>query len=533
MTSGYVLITVILFLGGLIAVSGDRVGTKVGKARLTIFKLRPRQTATLVTIVVGTFLSAAVLTVLFAASEQLRTGVFDLQTLQKKLSSTSEELAKAISQKNYIQQQLEKLRIEQSEAKDALMGINQSVKNELTKRSSTAQQLKKARQQLEEVGNQRTSLQKEVDAITRQISDLSTKQMVLEKQKEQITTNITQVNKQLMRLAQQVINLNDSQQQTSNPQMLSEVRQQQGKIRELSGQLRAKDKVLGQIATQVRQQKQKLEVRKAQLQEKERQFQVVENELNQVISQEQLLNRQLTDLEKQLRDREQKMAFIDRELGDLEREYQHFRQGDIVILRHQVMVFDVVTTTKDQSSQKIIDKLLQQANQTALAATHPGDIDKGRRIVQLSSDQQQKLMDQIKDGRQYVVRFFAMTNYLVNDQEIRLFADAALNQKVFKAGEILSSSSADPTNMKDSQLRQQLDLLLSSSQLRARRVGILGDSIEIGNGNMSSFIKFIGQMKAQSGSIDLQAIAVGDTFTAGPLKVKLQALQKGKVIFST
>ncbi len=533
MTSGYILITVILFLGGLIAVSGDRVGTKVGKARLTIFKLRPRQTATLVTIVVGTFLSAAVLTVLFAASEQLRTGVFDLQTLQKKLTATTEELTKAISQKNYIQQQLEKLRIEQSEAKEALTGINQSVKTELTKRSTTAQQLKKARQQLEEVGNQKTNLEKEVDAITRQISDLSTKQMVLEKQKEPITNDIAQVNKNLMRLAQQVINLNDNQQQTPNPQMLSEVKQQQEKIRELSGQLRAKDKVLGQIASQLRQQKQKLEVRKAQLQEKDRQFQAVENELKGVISQEQLLNRQLTNLEQQMRDRQQKMAFIDQEVGNLEQEYQHFRQGDIAILRNQVMVFDVVTTTKDNSSQKIIDKLLQQANQTALAATHPGDLDKDRQIVQLSLDQQQKLSAQIKDGRQYVVRFFAVTNYLVNAQEIRLFADAALNQKVFKTGEILSSSSADPTNMKDFQLRQQLDLLLSSSQFRARRVGILGDSIEIDNGNMSSFIKFMNQLKAQNGSIDLQAIVVSDTFTAGPLKVKLQALQKGKVIFST
>ncbi len=510
------------------------MGTKVGKARLTIFKLRPRQTATLVTVVVGTFLSAAVLTVLFAASEQLRTGVFDLQKLQKKLSSTTEELAKAISQKNYIQQQLEKLRIEQSEAKDALMGINQSVKNELTKRSSTAQQLKKVRQQLEEVGNQKTNLQKEVEAITRQISDLSTKQMVLEKQKEQVTSEISQVNGQLIRLAQQVINLNDSQQQTSNPQIINEVQQQQGKVRELFGQLRTKEKVLGQIATQVRQQKQKLEVRKAQFQEKERQFQVVENELKEVLSQQKLLDRQLTDLEKQLRDREQKMAFIDQEVGNLEQEYQHFRQGDIAILRNQVMVFDVVSATKDQSAQKIIDQLLQQANRTALAATQPGDVDKSRQtIVQLSLDQQQKLIDQMKDGRQYVVRFFAVSNYLVNDREVRLFADAALNQKVFKAGEILSSSSADPVNMKDSQLRQQLDLLLSSSQFRARRVGILGDSIEINNGNMSSIIKFMGQMKTQRSSIDLQAIAVGDTFTAGPLKVKLQAMQKGKVIFST
>ncbi len=533
MTSGYILIIVILLLGGIIAVSGDRVGSKVGKARLTIFKLRPKQTATLVTIIVGTFLSASVLTVLFAASEQLRTGVFDLQKLQKKLSLTSEELAKAISQKNYIQQQLEKLRIEQSEAKDELMGINQSVKNELTKRSTSAQQLKKVQQQLEEVGSQKTNLQKDVDAITRQISDLSTKQLVLEKQKEQQTTEINQVNRRLTRLAQQLINLNDTQQQVSNPQMSIEINQQQAKVRELSQQIRSKETVLGQIATQLRQQKQALEVRKAQLQEKNRQFQVVDNELNDVVSQQQLLNRQLTDLEKQLRDREQKMAFIDQEVGDLEREYQHFRQGDIAILRNQVMVFDVVTATKDQPTQKIIDKLLQQANQTALAATHPGDSNKGRQVVQLSLDQQQKLIDQIKDGRQYVVRFFAVSNYLVNDTEIRLFADAALNQKVFAVGEILSSSSADPTKMTNAQLRQQLDLLLSSSQFRARRVGILGDSIEIGNGNMSSFIQFLGQMKAQSGSIDLQAIAVSDTFTAGPLKVKLQALQKGKVIFST
>jgi uncharacterized protein (DUF3084 family) len=533
MTSGYILITVILFLGGIIAVSGDRIGTKVGKARLTIFKLRPKQTATLVTIVVGTFLSASVLTVLFAASEQLRTGVFDLQKLQKKLSSTSDELAKAISQKNYIQQQLEKLRIEQSEAKEALLGINESVKNELSKRSSAAQQLKKVQEQMEEVGSQKTSLQKDVDETTRQISDISTKQLVLEKQKEQLTTEITQVNRRLGHLARQVINLNDARQQTPNPQLPAEIEQQHRQVRELSGQLRAKEKILGQLATQLRQQQQKLEVRKAQLQEKNRQFQVIDNELKEVIAQQQLLNRQLTQLEKQLQDRERKMAFIDRELGNLEQEYQNFRRGDIAILRNQVMVFDVVTVTPQKPASQIIGQLLQQANQTALAAIRPGERQPDRTVVQLSLDQQQKLIDQIKDGRQYVVRFFAVSNYLVNDREVRLFADAALNQKVFAKGEILSSSAADPTKMTDTQLRQQLDLLLSSSQFRARRVGVLGDSIEIDSGNMSSFIQFLAQMKAHQGSIDLQAVAVANIYTAGPLKVKLQAIKQGKVIFST
>jgi uncharacterized protein (DUF3084 family) len=126
MVSGYILIGVVLFLGGIIAVSGDRIGSKVGKARLTLFKLRPRQTATLVTVAAGTLLSASVLTVLFASSEQLRTGIFDLQRLQNKLRNTSDELAQAISQKNNFQRDLETLRIEQSEAKDALSGVNQS-----------------------------------------------------------------------------------------------------------------------------------------------------------------------------------------------------------------------------------------------------------------------------------------------------------------------------------------------------------------------------------------------------------------------
>jgi uncharacterized protein (DUF3084 family) len=372
-----------------------------------------------------------------------------------------------------------------------------------------------------------------VDETTRQISDISTKQLVLAKQKEQLTAEITQVNRRLGNLARQVINLNESRQQTPNPQLPAEIEQQHRKVRELSGQLRSKEKILEQLAAQLRQHKQKLEVRKAQLQEKTRQFQVIDNELNDVISQQQLLNRQLTQLEKQLQDREQKMAFIDREVGNLEQEYQNFRRGDIAILRNQVMVLDVVTATKQKPAPQIIGQLLQQANQTALAALRPGDRQKDRQVVQLSLDQQQKLIDQIKDGRQYVVRFFAVSNYLVNDSEVRLFADAALNQKVFTKGEILSSSSADPTKMTDTQLRQQLDLLLSSSQFRARRVGVLGDSIEIDSGNMSSFIQFLAQMKAHQGSIDLQAVAVSNIYTAGPLKVKLQAIKQGKVVFST
>lgn len=56
MTTGLVLIAAILILGGVIATVGDRLGTRVGKARLTLFNLRPRKTATLITILTGELL---------------------------------------------------------------------------------------------------------------------------------------------------------------------------------------------------------------------------------------------------------------------------------------------------------------------------------------------------------------------------------------------------------------------------------------------------------------------------------------------
>ncbi|XGB38754.1 MAG: DUF3084 domain-containing protein [Cyanobacteria bacterium LVE1205-1] len=41
MSTGYVLVFAILVLGGVIATVGDRLGTRVGKARLSLFNLRP------------------------------------------------------------------------------------------------------------------------------------------------------------------------------------------------------------------------------------------------------------------------------------------------------------------------------------------------------------------------------------------------------------------------------------------------------------------------------------------------------------
>ncbi len=86
--SGWLLIIFLLLLGGIISSFGDLIGTKIGKARFSILKLRPRRTATLITIITGSLISASSLSLMLLVNRQLRVGLFRLDDLQKKLQES-------------------------------------------------------------------------------------------------------------------------------------------------------------------------------------------------------------------------------------------------------------------------------------------------------------------------------------------------------------------------------------------------------------------------------------------------------------
>ncbi len=111
MSTGVIWVVAILILGGVIATVGDRIGTKVGKARLSLFKLRPRKTATVVTILTGTIISASSLGILLAADKRLRDGIFEIGRIQKQLENKRYELENNRKQLEATNQQ--KIKVEQ------------------------------------------------------------------------------------------------------------------------------------------------------------------------------------------------------------------------------------------------------------------------------------------------------------------------------------------------------------------------------------------------------------------------------------
>ena len=119
---GVLLIGVLIITGGAIAFIGDRLGTKIGKKRLSIFGLRPRHTSIVITIFTGICITTLTFGVMAAASENVRTALFGMERLNRTMQETQANLTQT-------QTALQAAQAEQGLAEEAL---NQS-KEEVAK----------------------------------------------------------------------------------------------------------------------------------------------------------------------------------------------------------------------------------------------------------------------------------------------------------------------------------------------------------------------------------------------------------------
>ncbi|GDX72664.1 hypothetical protein LBMAG39_10970 [Cyanobium sp.] len=93
--SGWLLILALLLLGGVLSTLGDRLGSKVGKARLSLLGMRPRRTAVLITVLTGSLISGISLGLMLLVSDRLRTGLFELDQIERRLKDSREALTRS------------------------------------------------------------------------------------------------------------------------------------------------------------------------------------------------------------------------------------------------------------------------------------------------------------------------------------------------------------------------------------------------------------------------------------------------------
>lgn len=90
---GIALIAILAITGGIIAFIGDKLGTKVGKKKLTIFGLRPKHTSIVVTIITGILITISTMGILTLVSRDVRTALFGMEALKTELKGLSQEVS--------------------------------------------------------------------------------------------------------------------------------------------------------------------------------------------------------------------------------------------------------------------------------------------------------------------------------------------------------------------------------------------------------------------------------------------------------
>ena len=142
---GIYLIIVMIVTGGAIAFIGDKLGTKVGKKRLSIFGLRPRHTSMIVTVVTGGLITALSIGFMALISQNVRTALFGMDELRQTMDSTLAELDEATENLLKAQTEFERANENLRESRTEIIAL----KEEQEELRAESDRLKEGNEQLE------------------------------------------------------------------------------------------------------------------------------------------------------------------------------------------------------------------------------------------------------------------------------------------------------------------------------------------------------------------------------------------------
>ena len=150
---GIYLIVVMIVTGGAIAFIGDKLGTKIGKKRLSIFGLRPRHTSMVVTVVTGCLITGLSIGFMALISDNVRTALFGMEELQQTMNLTLKELDEATENLFKAQEEFERANTNLRESKEEILAL----KNEQEELRAESERLKEGNERLEATNSELTA----------------------------------------------------------------------------------------------------------------------------------------------------------------------------------------------------------------------------------------------------------------------------------------------------------------------------------------------------------------------------------------
>lgn len=166
MLIGLQLLAIIAIMGGIIAYIGDKIGSKVGKRRMSLFGLRPKYTSIVVTIITGLIIAATTVGVLTITSRSVRTALFGLDQMYAEMDSLNQQ----ISAKNT---ELQSVQAELDSRKEEIDRLSQA-------QIATQAELEQVRAMRDQMGDDLVSTQEAYERSRARLADVEKARQVME-----------------------------------------------------------------------------------------------------------------------------------------------------------------------------------------------------------------------------------------------------------------------------------------------------------------------------------------------------------------
>ncbi|MCS7300787.1 MAG: DUF3084 domain-containing protein [Fimbriimonadales bacterium] len=263
-----VVVALLTLFGGAIAYAGDWLGRRLGKQRLSLFGIRPRHTATLITTLTGGFTVALTVAGMTLANESFRAWITRGDQILRELRENEARLKELQSRNDALQQTNAQLRAEQERLQGELRKLDGEYQAQLAQVRQLQAQLSQARaalqrtesrlrgasQQLAQAQRTRQQLEAQIRAERAQIAALQQQQNALRRQNDEFAQQgvaLASENAKLDRENQRLRELGE-QLQAQNRQLETENRDLESQSRLLLDRAATLRRQVGELETAVR-----------------------------------------------------------------------------------------------------------------------------------------------------------------------------------------------------------------------------------------------------------------------------------------
>jgi len=495
---GISLIAALVVVSGVIAYVGDVLGRRMGRRRLTLFNLRPRHTAVAISVFAGMLIAAFTLTSAMLVSQNVRDAFLHVEAMRKQ---------NALLERT--RRQLE-AQVESSRARAAL----------------AQQRLEQTQERLQEVS---TSLQAQTRDLAgargqlRQVSsELRRKAAELEEQKRNLLATSGRLEEVAAELAAR----------------RRELVAQHRELEDARAKLAATQQQLEKESARLSQVERDLEDRNQQLANAER---VMANTARTLIR----LQTQRDELQAQIQD-------LSEWNSRAWRQFQVMSTQPVMFGANEEMLTVVIEGGRPPDAvRKDLEQLVTLLNEIAVnagAGTGSGEraIAIFRPVQNPASGQpiyygEEQVLDALAQAigatqGGVVVRAASVRN-VVRGETVLVDFELFHNELVFHQGEELAETSVDSSQDQASLLLDLVAFLRNKVSARAREAGVMarpagrlpssgetlfpGPDAVVGEIRYPELLKVISDIQNHNGRVRVAARAAADTWTAGPLQVKL------------